>query len=112
MLVVLAGRKNVMDVMPATIVTSVSYSATNYLVSQNMGPELAGFLASFVCMLSLGLFLKVWKPATVWRFPNDPTIAVGAKSEYSTGQIIKAWSPFIIVMIVMAIWACPSSKVL
>jgi L-lactate transport len=110
MLVVLAGRKNVMDVMPATIVTSVSYSATNYLVSQNMGPELSGFLASFVCMLSLGLFLKVWKPATVWRFPNDPTIAVGTKSEYSMGQIIKAWSPFIMVMIVMAIWGMPKFK--
>ena len=110
MLVVLAGRKNVMDVMPATIVTSVSYSATNYLVSQNMGPELSGFLASFVCMLSLGLFLKVWKPATVWRFPNDPVIAVGTKSEYSTGQILKAWSPFIIVMIVMAIWGMPKFK--
>lgn len=110
MLVVLAGWKHVRDVLPAALVTSASYSAVNYLVSQYMGPELPGFLASFACMLSLGLFLKVWKPDTIWRFPNDPVVIAGTKSGYSMGQTLKAWSPFILVMIVMAIWGMPKFK--
>ena len=110
MLVVLAGWKNVMGVMPAALVTGISYSATNYLVSQYMGPELPAILSSFVCMISLGLFLKVWKPDTIWRFPDDPAVFCETEEQCSMGQIIKAWSPFIIVMIVMGIWGIPKFK--
>ena len=110
MLVVLAGWKNLMGVMPAALVAGISYSVTNYMVSQYMGPELPAILSSFVCMLSLGLFLKVWKPDTIWRFPNDPILDAEKEQKYSVGEIIKAWSPFIIVMIVMGIWGIPKFK--
>lgn len=110
MLVVLAGWKNVMGVMPAALVTGVSYSATNFVVSRYMGPELPAILSSFVCMVSLGLFLKVWKPDAIWRFPGETAAEHELDSRLSLGQIIKAWSPFLIVMIVMGIWGIPKFK--
>jgi lactate permease len=110
MLVVLAGWKNVSGVMPAALVAGGSYAVTNYFVSQFMGPELPAILSSFASMVSLGVFLKYWRPENIWRFANDPEVAYNEVNQYNLGQIMKAWSPFIILMIVMGIWGIPAFK--
>lgn len=110
MLVILAGWKNVSGVMPAALVAGGSYAVTNYCISQFMGPELPAILSSFTSMVSLGVFLKYWRPESIWRFANDPEVAYNEVNQYNCGQIIKAWSPFIILMIVMGIWGIPAFK--
>lgn len=110
MLVVLAGWKNVPGVMPAALVAGGSYAVTNYCVSQFMGPELPAILSSFTSMVSLGVFLKYWRPESIWRFANDPEVAYNEVNQYNLGKIMKAWSPFIILMIVMGIWGIPAFK--
>lgn len=110
MLVILAGWKNVPGVMPAALVAGGSYAVTNYCVSQFMGPELPAILSSFASMVSLGIFLKNWRPESIWRFANDPEVAYNEVNQYNLRQIMKAWSPFIILMIVMGIWGIPAFK--
>ncbi|MCX7779442.1 MAG: L-lactate permease [Negativicutes bacterium] len=110
MLVVVAGWKNVAGVLPAALVAGGSYAVTNYYVSQFMGPELPAILSSFGSMVCLGVFLRYWRPETIWRFPNDPEVSQSTAGQYSLGQIVKAWSPFIILMAVMGIWGTPAFK--
>jgi lactate permease len=110
MLGVVAGWRNIMGVAPAALVAGISYAITNWIVSQYMGPELPAILSSFVSMICLGVFLKFWHPATIWRFPNDTDAAKDMAVQYSFGQIFKAWSPFLILMIVMGIWGMPAFK--
>lgn len=110
MLVVVAGWKNVMGVMPAALVAGGSYAITNYYVSQFMGPELPAILSSFGSMVCLGVFLRYWRPESIWRFPNDPEVSQDTAKQYSAAQIVKAWSPFIMLMIVMGIWGTPMFK--
>lgn len=110
MLVVVAGWKNVMGVMPAALVAGGSYAITNYYVSQFMGPELPAIFSSFSSMVCLGVFLRYWHPETIWRFPNDPEVAHDTAKQYSAVQILKAWSPFIMLMVVMGIWGTPVFK--
>lgn len=110
MLWVVAGWKNVMGVAPAALVTGVSYAATNYYFSTYMGPELPAIMSSFVSMVCLGVFLKFWRPETIWRFPGDTDISKDTATSYSVGQLIKAWSPFLMLMIVMGIWSMPAFK--
>jgi lactate permease len=93
-----------------SLVTGVSYAATNYLVSTNYGPELPAILSSFVSMVCLGVFLRFWHPETIWRFPGDSDIAQDTAASYDIGQLIKAWSPFLILMIVMGLWSTPAFK--
>jgi L-lactate transport len=109
-LVVVAGWKNLSGVVPAALVAGISYAVTNWFVSQYMGPELPAILSSFVSMLCLGVFMKFWKPATIWRFPNDTDASKDIGVKHNFGQIIKAWSPFLILMIVMGIWGTPVFK--
>lgn len=110
MMVVVAGWKNVMGVMPAALVAGGSYAITNHYVSYYMGPELPAILSSFSSMVCLGVFLRFWHPETIWRFPNDPEVGHNIGPSYSLGQILKAWSPFILLMIVMGIWGTPAFK--
>ncbi len=110
MLVVVAGWRNVGGVVPAALVAGISYAVTNWIVSQYMGPELPAILSSFVSMICLGVFMKFWKPATIWRFPNDTDASQDKGRHHTFGEIFKAWSPFIILMIVMGIWGMPVFK--
>ena len=65
--------------------------------------------------MCLALFLKVWHPANAFSFQSVGAQAtaghVGTPPQsYSLGQIIKAWSPFIVLTIMVTIWTLPAFK--
>jgi L-lactate permease len=106
----MVGWKKTMGVLPAALVAGGSYAVTCFLVSRFVGVELPAILSSFASLACLGVFLKFWKPKSTFRFPNDPDVATETVKKYTTGQIIKAWSPFVVLMIVMGIWSIPAFK--
>ena len=110
MMVVLAGWRNALEVLPAALVAGVGYAIPSFLVSRYVGPELPAIVSSAVSMLCLFVFLKFWKPKTIWRFPNDVEIARDTDAKYTSGQVLKAWSPFIILIVIMFTWGLPSFK--
>lgn len=110
MLVVMAGWKATKDVLPAALVTGLSFAVSYYLITENLGPALPSIVASLVSLIALAVFLRFWQPKNTWRFPEDPEVAKAEIPHYTGGQIIKAWSPFIILMIVMGIWSTPAFK--
>lgn len=107
--VVMVGFQKAKEVLPAALVAGVSYAATSFVVSTFFGPELPAITASVVSLLCLVAFIKVWKPATVWTFEEDGA-AAGASSSHTAGQVFKAWSPFLILMVVMGLWGTPAFK--
>lgn len=109
MLIVLCGWKATKEVLPAALVTGLSFSIPMFLVTKYMGVTLPSVIASIVSLICTALFLTIWKPKTIWRFPNDPEVKTG-KSEYTSGQIVKAWSPFFILMVFMGVWGTPAFK--
>jgi len=111
MLVVLTGWRNAVAVLPAALVAGVSYAVTCFLTARFIGPELPAILSSLVSIASLVLLLRFWKPAKPWRFPNDPDAASETAKRFATGQIVLAWAPFLLLMIVMCTWSVPAFKV-
>jgi lactate permease len=61
-----AGRKAMMDIWPAILVTGASFALSQFLVSNYIGPELVDVIAAIVSMAALVGFLKVWQPRTIW----------------------------------------------
>jgi L-lactate transport len=110
MVVVLAGWRNLAEVLPAALVAGISYAIPSFFISRYMGPELPAVLSSAVSMLSLVVFLKFWQPKSIWRFPNESEVVRGTGIQYTSGQVLKAWSPFIVLIIMMIIWGLPSFK--
>jgi lactate permease len=108
--VVLAGWKSAVGILPAALVAGGSYSVTCFLVIREVGVELPSIVSAFVSMVCLIAFLKFWKPKSIWRFDNDPEAASETKVNYTAAGIARAWAPFIILMIVMCAWSLPAFK--
>ena len=61
-----AGRKAMMEIWPAILVTGASFALSQFLVSNYIGPELVDVIAAIVSMVALVGFLKVWQPKKIW----------------------------------------------
>jgi L-lactate transport len=109
-LIVLAGWRNTIAVLPAALVAGGSYAVSCYLITRYVGPELPAILSSFVSIASLVLFLRLWKPARPWRFPNDPDPSSETATHFTAGHIVLAWAPFLLLMVVMCTWSVPAFK--
>lgn len=75
-----------------------------------MGPALPDVIAGIGSIVSLTVFLKFWKPKTVWHFAHEEPPTLMVKDKYTTGQIIRAWSPFILLTIMIIAWGMKPVK--
>ena len=60
-----AGRKAMVEIWPAILVTGATFALSQFLVSNYIGPELVDVIAAIVSMVSLVAFLKVWQPKKI-----------------------------------------------
>jgi len=114
LVVLMAGWKAMMEVLPACLVAGVSFAGVQWFSSNYIGPELPDILSSLACIISLTIFLKCWKPANIWRFENEaPPTLKADRAALTFGKVIKAWSPFIFLTIMVVLWGLkPVSAVL
>jgi lactate permease len=113
-----AGRKAMMEIWPAILVTGLSFAIPQYLVSNFIGPELVDIIAAIVSMVCLILFLRVWQPKKVWTSPTmrgrDISAAEAkpprAPVRHSRDELIRAWTPWAILTVFVFIWGLPPVK--
>ncbi|EHM2971650.1 glycolate permease GlcA [Escherichia coli] len=117
------GWKGVKETWPAALVAGGSFAVTQFFTSNYIGPELPDITSALVSIVSLSLFLKVWRPKN-----TETAISMGQSagamvvnksssggpvpSEYRLGQIIRAWSPFLILTVLVTIWTMKPFKAL
>ena len=106
LVVLMAGWKSAMEVLPACLVAGISFAGLQWFSSNYLGPELPDILSSLAAIVTLTLLLKVWKPAAVWRFPNEQAVPEksGDFKNISAGKVIRAWSPFILLTVMVVLW--------
>ncbi|PIG00251.1 L-lactate permease [Comamonas sp. 26] len=113
-----AGRKGMMEIWPAILVTGLSFAIPQYLVSNFIGPELVDIIAAIVSMVSLVLFLRVWQPKRIWTSASlrgKDVSAAEAKPpqpvvKHSRSALIAAWMPWLILSVFVFIWGLPPFK--
>ena len=113
-----SGRKGMMEVWPAILVTGLSFAIPQFLVSNYIGPELVDIIAALVSMTSLVLFLRVWRPRTIWTsvslkgHEKDGGEAgpVVLPTKHPRADVIRAWTPWIILTVFVFIWGLPTVK--
>jgi len=104
------GWRGVRETWPAILVTGISFAVTQFFTSNFIGPELPDITSALVSLISLGIFLKFWKPKRIFRFPGQE-ITVKAQSHH-LGKIVKAWSPFLILTVFVTVWSLKPFKAL
>jgi len=101
--VIMSGFKRALEVWPALLVGGASFSLIMYFTARFNGPALPDIIAGLGGMICLVILFKIWRPKTIWRFADEEAIsAKGAdRVNYSAGQIIRAWAPYVILTILV-----------
>ena len=106
LVLIISGWKGAKAAWPAILVTGASYALTMFLTASFLGPTLPDVLSAIVSILCLIGLLRVWQPEEIWRFPNERSQADfhEARPIHSTGQLFRAWMPFILLVIFVGGW--------
>src|SRR6266481_9980400 len=117
LIVVLAGWKRMVEVLPAVLTAGIVFAVVQFLVSNFIGPELTDVLAALVSMAAVALLLRVWRPRTLWGFADDrmPAEPTGARPRFrsvgaavaqvvdSPGRVVRAYMMYVILVVVILI---------
>lgn len=109
------GLRGVKETWPAALVAGLSFAVTQYFTSNFIGPELPDITSALASLIALTLFLKVWQPKRAMTGMAGGGAAVAGAggiqpSPYSLGEIFKAWSPFLILTVLVTIWTLKPFK--
>ncbi|WP_223834109.1 L-lactate permease [Spirosoma profusum] len=107
---IIAGFQKAREVMPAVLVCGVTFAFLQYVSSNFLGPSLPDVIAGLGSIIALMIFLRFWKPRTVWRFSNEPAPTFDTTIRYTNHQMLRAWSPFLILTIMVIFWGLQSIK--
>ncbi|MBF3823580.1 lactate permease LctP family transporter [Burkholderia pseudomallei] len=132
---VMDGVKGVRETWPAALVAGGSFALVQFFTSNYIGPELPDVTSALASLVALASFLKGWRP---WRAreaaraqrlvsAGGGALALGGMpgglggaratggrepSPYSFAQIARAWSPFVVLTVMVTIWSMKPFKAL
>lgn len=99
----MVGWKETLDVLPGILVCGISFSVTQFVWGNYVDVGLVDIIAGAVCLGCCALFFAVWRPKTIWRFPEE-TEAVEAQ-RHSRGAVFMGWLPFLVLFVFVVGWA-------
>jgi lactate permease len=110
-----AGKTGLKDGWPLAIVGSIGYIAGQYPVAVYLGPYLPDVAGAIVCFAALLILLQVWRPKRVLGYGGVPVDAATLAQHdrlprLKSGEILLAWMPFIVLVVVVALWTGPWSS--
>jgi L-lactate transport len=98
---VIAGRRGLKQVWPAALVAGGAFAATQFVVSNTLGPYAPDVLASLASIAALVLLLKLWRPP----ISPEPGAPLQESFKLSASQSIRAWLPWATLSAVMIAWS-------
>lgn len=117
LIVAFAGWRGMMQIFPAILIAGVAFAVPQFLISNYHGPWLVDVIASIVSIGALTLFLKSWKPREIWASadgsaPTSSSSGAHVFDKHASGDVIRAWTPWLILSLVVVCWGIPQFKAL
>jgi lactate permease len=103
MIVAMAGLRKALEVLPAIAACGLTFAVVQFGVSNTIGPELTDILASLASLAAMIVVMKLWRPAVIFRLEGD-TPPQKAVHKHSGGELLQAWSPYILLVIFVLAW--------
>ncbi|MBT1696376.1 lactate permease LctP family transporter [Fulvivirgaceae bacterium PWU4] len=110
LVVLMSGFKKTLEISPAILVSGISFALLQWFSSNYLGPALPDVIAGIGSLISLVILLKFWKPAKPWRFDGEVATAPHVENKYSFAQVLRAWSPFILLTLMIIGWGMQPIK--
>jgi lactate permease len=121
MVFMFCGWKKMWEVWPALLVASLCFTIPAYLISNYSNPYIVDVVAGATALAGLVLFLRVWQPKVIMtdarlRIFDDSHSDVkppeALKVVPTTGQMVNAWVPWLILCVVVAFWSSDTLRAL
>jgi lactate permease len=109
LIVVMAGARRALEVLPAIIACGVSFAGTQFIVSNFIGAELTDIASSLTCIIVMVAVLKLWRPRTIMRLEGDGPSTAAVK-RHAPGAVFVAWLPYLLLVAFVLAWGEPSVK--
>jgi lactate permease len=131
---VMVGWKETFEVWPAIVVVGSSFALTQFLWSNYVDSNLVDIMGGAISLLATVVFLRFWKPKTIWRFDYESTGSAAPSRagvieddlggawaagdiggsvpvrSYPLSTVLKAWTPFAILSVFVLVWGLPPVK--
>jgi lactate permease len=100
------------------MVAGLSFAIPQFLISNYHGPWVVDMVAAMISLVSVALFLRVWRPKEVWLVAEPGAATVPWQEAqrqhvghgYARERVIAAWTPWVIVTVVLLLWAWKTWK--
>lgn len=106
---VMGGLKGLAGVWPAVLICGVAFAGAQFVASNYLGPELTDILGSLGCIGGLLLLFRFWQPSDHFELPGEHE-AQPDRQHHSLGQIVHAWSPYLLLVVFVLAWGQPAVK--
>src|SRR3989442_15685126 len=100
MIAVMCGWTGLRGVLPAAAVCGAAFAATQFFVSNFIGPQLTDILASMAAIGALIVLFRFWKPRDKFDFGHLPP----SKVVHSKGNVALAWAPYMLLVVLVLLW--------
>ncbi len=114
LLYLVSGKQGMKEAWPLAVVGSLGYIAGQLPVGTYLGPYLPDVAGSIVCFACLLVLLRVWHPKRVLGYGGNPlpegTRVAAEHHGLEASEILQAWTPIIVLIVVVVAWTGPWSK--
>ena len=107
------GWRKMLAIWPAVMVAGAAFAVPQYLISNYHGPWLVDVGAAISSMICLTLFLKVWQPKEIMTSASGAAMdaePVREQQHFSSSEVLRAWTPWLILSVIVLIWGVPEWK--
>ena len=106
-----AGFNGMIEIWPAVLVAGVFFAIPQFLVSNFHGPWLVDVVSAVCSMAAVTVLLLVWHPKKIWGFEgHEADRSARGQHGHSSGEVVKAWTPWVILSVLVFLWGLPSVK--
>ena len=106
-----AGFNGMLEIWPAVLVAGVFFAIPQFLVSNFHGPWLVDVVSAVCSMAAVTVLLLIWHPKKIWGFEgHEADRSARGQHGHSTGEVVKAWTPWVILSVLVFLWGLPSVK--
>jgi lactate permease len=104
----MSKAKGVKGSLGCILVTGLSFSLTQLLVSNLLGPELATILGALVCLTATVVYLKYQRKVEPWLFEGE-TVIESKPTGFRPKELFLSWLPYLLLTVIVIAVNLPST---
>jgi lactate permease len=105
----MSKSKGMKGALGTILVTGLSFSITEFLVSNFIGPELTDILAAIICLVATAVYLNTQKHKEPWLFEGDAP-ADKAPKAFHFMELFLSWLPYLLLAVLVIAVNLPKTK--